>query len=96
MEKLSLRQKLNDWIKREGQVSYADICYACNSGKFGRTYKPSNAERRLRASESPDIETVMEGNYIKAYKHKNPIQYRQVNVINPITREVEKTIKLPI
>ena len=98
MVKLSLKQQLQDWIKRDGEVSWTDVVYACNSGKFGRTYKPSNGERRLRASESPEIETVMSenGKYIKSYRHKNPIKWKEVKVINPMTGQVERIIRLPI
>jgi hypothetical protein len=71
----SLKSKLNEWIKREGQVAWVDIKSACETGKFGRIYKLSNAERRLRASDSPNIETVMSenGKYIMAYKAKPPL-----------------------
>jgi len=65
---MSLKQQLHDWIKRDGYVPYQDIKQACENGSLGQYYKISNAERRLRQSESPLIESVKEKNYIKGYR----------------------------
>jgi hypothetical protein len=67
--KQSLRQKLNDLIRSRGEVSYGELCqYVAELG-----YRVSTAERRLRHSESPDIEPVMKTSkrgtpYISGYK----------------------------
>lgn len=95
MVKKSLKQNLNEWIRNAGYVSHTDIRIACETGKFGRTYRLSNAERRLRPSESPDIEEVMENGYIIAYKHKNPVKFREARVLNE-DGSVNKIIRLPI
>lgn len=93
--KTSLRVKLNSYIQARGQVSYQEIKQLCESGYFGRIYRISNAERRLRKSESPDIEAIEEGGAIKNYRHLKPIQYQTYRVINPMTSEVERIIQLP-
>lgn len=53
----SLRVKLNNLIKNAGgkMISIEEINKLCD--EWG--YKHSNAERRLRASESPQVEAVM-------------------------------------
>lgn len=52
---MSLRQSLNDLIKSQGYVTYQEVEVFCERGG----YKISNAERRLRKSESPMIEAVL-------------------------------------
>ena len=61
---MSLRKLLNDSIRQNGYLSINDIYkltedYGC---------KRSNAERRLRRSESPNITPVMKKGYIVGYK----------------------------
>lgn len=68
MVKQSLRKKLNDYIKLRGEVSYNEIKSKVESNYFGKYYRMETAGRRLRKSESPDIEEVMKDGYILAYK----------------------------
>ena len=98
--KISLRQKLNDFIKQRGQVSYDEIKRLCETGYFGSYYRMATAERRMRPSESPDIEPIIEGGYIKAYKHLKPIEWEERAVrdydgtIMKVIRVPKQTIKL--
>ena len=92
---ISLRQKLNEYIRIKGTVSYFEIKDKVENGYFGRRYKISNAERRLRESESPDIEAIIQGGHIVSYKHKRPIQFREARVLGD-NGEVLKIIKVPI
>ena len=66
--KTSLREKLNTLIAQRGVVTWLEIKDLVESGKLGRKFKLSNAERRLRASESPMVEAIMEHGHISAYK----------------------------
>ena len=54
--KNSLRQKLNDLIRSRGEVPYEEIVKVT----IEEGYKPSNAERRLRKSESPEAQTILD------------------------------------
>jgi hypothetical protein len=71
---MPLKTKLNEYIRIYGQVSYNELKDKVENGYFGRKYRVSNMERRLRPSESPDIEEVRQNGYIIAYKHKHPVQ----------------------
>lgn len=67
--KQSLREKLNNIIRGRGEVSYEELAKFTNE----EGYKLSNMERRLRSSESPEIEPVMGYSrrgtqYVKAYR----------------------------
>jgi hypothetical protein len=66
--KQSLKSKLNDIIKEaRGQVvSINEIERLCHEWH----YKPSNAERRLRPSESPNIERVFKNGAIVGYRYQ--------------------------
>lgn len=69
----SLRQQLNNEIKRKGYLSYEEMVKIC----LEEGYRISNAERRLRKSESPEIEAVMGvskrgTSYVKGWKQLNP------------------------
>ncbi len=92
----SLRSKLNSYIKVYGEVSYNDLKNKVESGYFGPKYRVSNMERRLRGSESPDIEEIQQNGHIVAYRHKKPQQFQEAKITNPITGEVEGTVRLPI
>lgn len=92
---MALRTKLNEFIRIYGQVSYNELKDKVENGYFGRKYRVSNMERRLRPSESPDIEEVRQNGYILAYKHRNPIKYREV-AVKDFDGTTIKTIKLPI
>lgn len=63
---MSLRQKLNDYIKDKGEISYYELQGLCNQWHF----KVATAERELRPSKSPDIENIMKGKAIIGYKYK--------------------------
>ena len=86
----SLKQKLNDYIKLMGEADYDDIKQKCESKYFGKYYRITTAERRLR-NESPNIEAVYQNGYIVKYKYKidnlppeeRPI--RKVEEINGVT-----------
>lgn len=78
----SLKEKLNQLIKSRGYVSSAEIYEFCQREGM----KLSNAERRLRKSESPDIIPVMAKskrgtNYIQGYKYKKGIVYYSGEII---------------
>jgi hypothetical protein len=49
---MSLHQKLNDWIEQEGHITLQQLEDYCHQNQ----YKLSNAERRLRPSESPCVQ----------------------------------------
>lgn len=92
----SLKEKLNNLIRQKGVVSYIEIKNLCESGKFGRYYKMSNVERRLRKSDSPEIESVYENGYIKYYKWRGkPIEYKVYRVVGA-TGETEKIINIVV
>ena len=63
---MSLKSKLTDKIKLEGELSYDYVKMLVESGYFGRKYRISCAERRLR--ESPDIEIIKENGCIVKYR----------------------------
>jgi hypothetical protein len=84
----SLHQQLNDWVRKDGYVSHTAIEKACDNSVFGRYYKISNAERRLRKSESPFVETVYDGKAIIGYKWVKP-EYRIERVDNNTVRRVK-------
>lgn len=75
---MSLRQKLNNYIANHGQVSYQVLKQMLENGDFGRRYKLSNLERRLRPSESPEVEAVVENGAITAYRWKStPVKFKE-------------------
>lgn len=66
---MSLKTILNNLIAQRGYVSSEEVYHICQEEGF----KLSNAERRLRRSESPNVEPVMAKSkrgtmYIKGYK----------------------------
>ena len=63
---MSLIKTLNDKIKEAGYLSIEEIYQICEDDHF----KQSNAERRLRKSESPNIAPVYNDKprYIKGYQ----------------------------
>lgn len=65
---MSLRANLNQIIKDRngGVVSIDEIADYCKKAGF----KLSNAERRLRPSDSPDIQRVFKKGYIIGYKYE--------------------------
>jgi hypothetical protein len=67
---MSLKDKLNKWIQKKGEVKHEDVKFACENNFFGKKYKISTAERRLRPSESPEVETVERNGAIYLYKIK--------------------------
>jgi hypothetical protein len=93
--KNSIKEKLNSYIKLKGIVPYNEIKEKCETGYFGKYYRISTAERRLRPSESPDIEAIYQNGYIVSYKHKTPIQFRKVAVKDEYGN-IEKYITLPV
>lgn len=68
-----LRTKLNDWIKAEGGKLVPIDAIERQVKLWG--YKISNYERRLRPSESPDIERVFKNGVIVGYKLKSIVVY---------------------
>lgn len=67
---MSLRSTLNQIIRdQHGEIVPINEIYAyCDKNHFKR----SNAERRLRASESPNIERVMKHGAIIGYRYLEP------------------------
>ena len=64
---MSLKSKLNEAIKLRGYMSFDEVKrYTEELG-----YKLSNAERRLRRSESPNLDRVMKDGAIVGYKWIN-------------------------
>jgi hypothetical protein len=84
---MSLHKTLNNLIRERGYVSYEEIVRIT----LEEGYKPSNAERRLRQSESPLVIPVMAKSrrgtdYIKGYKWKQGIDYTKDNIYDAIGR----------
>ena len=75
---MSLKQILNEAVRVNGYLSYEAFVKIC----LEEGYKISNGERRLRASESPNIKPIMKTSkrgtsYIAEYEY---IQIPQVAV----------------
>lgn len=91
---MSLKSDLQRIIWERGYISIDQVEAYCKEHR----YKLSNAERRLRESESPIIEAVRERGYIIGYKPKRNAEImKKVNAINatPAYKPVEvKTGKL--
>jgi hypothetical protein len=89
----SLRSTLNALIKEKGYLSYEEIVRIT----LEEGYKPSNAERRLRHSESPDIEPVMAvskrgTSYIKGYIYKDsspPEEKKEIGFVTIAGKRIE-------
>lgn len=95
MAKISLKSKLNNLIRQRGQISYSELKGLVESTYFGKYYRMSTAERRLR-NESPDVEHIYENGAVKFYKWKGqPLVFREAKVIG-FDGKVEKIIKIPI
>jgi hypothetical protein len=83
-----LRQRLNNWIKAEqGQIVYVDSIER-QVKLWG--YKISNYERRLRPSESPNIERVMKNGAIVGYR------WKQSEVVSSFLRDFPSKPKEPV
>ena len=94
--KNSLKSKLNELIKIRGEISYSELCAMLERGSFGRYYKRSCLERRLRKSESPNIESVIENGYVKSYRWVGePIKFKEC-IIKGFDGQPEGTIRLPV
>lgn len=52
---MSLKSNLNNLIKEKGYITYQEMIEYC----VENGYKTSNAERRLRHSESPNVKAIM-------------------------------------
>lgn len=88
MKETSLIFILNKEIRESGYISYQRMVQICQEN--GR--KPSNGERRLRRSESPTVEAVMnEKGAITGYKYKPEFKDFQTIVIS---KEKEKVVGL--
>ena len=63
--KNSLKSELHKMIQSKGYCSYNEVVEKCRQ----LNYKISNGERRLRSSESPQIQTIYgDKGYITGYK----------------------------
>jgi hypothetical protein len=82
--KQSLKSQLNLLIRIRGEVSYSEIKWMCENGKFGgRKFRIETADRRLRRSESPNIEPVIKDGYITAWRWAGqPLQYQTYRVLD--------------
>lgn len=95
--KNSLKEQLNFLIRVRGEVSYNEIKVMCENGKFGKYYRIETADRRLRKSESPNVEPIMEKGYIIAWKYiGEPIKMETFYIKDPMTGQVEGTIQRPL
>jgi hypothetical protein len=79
--KKPLIKQLNEYIQFHGEVYHNDIKQKCETGYWGRYYKISNAERRLRPSDSPHVFPVMEGNHVKKYIWTGPRIEKKYNYV---------------
>ncbi len=80
--RISLHEKLNTYIAQKGIVSHQEIKQLIEQGYFGRMYRLSNAERRLRHSESPMVRSIYEEGVVKRYEWiGQPIQQPKVRVM---------------
>lgn len=70
MEKTSLKKQLQEWVKRDSFVSYHDIKKSCEDRSFGKYYRITTAERRLR--EIIFISPVKEGGAVVGYQWVEP------------------------
>lgn len=71
MKHPSLRKYLNDEIQKRGYIARYEIMELARKFGYvtrGLPYRESNAERRLRKSESPCVEEVFDNGVIVAYK----------------------------
>lgn len=81
---MSLRSTLNEIIRQQGYLSYGEVArIAAEEG-----YKLSNAERRLRRSESPYVKPI-EGvskrgtKYIVGYEYDPPEKKKEPLKVDP-------------
>jgi hypothetical protein len=76
-------------------VSHFEIQQMCENGSFGRVYRISQVERRLRPSESPNVFGDNCGtNAVKVYKWIGaPVQYKTYKVLDDLGN-TEKEIKV--
>jgi len=94
MPKQSLRAQLNLLIRIRGEVPYDEVRWMCENGKFGKKFKIETADRRLRKSESPNVEPVLKDGYITAWRWAGePIKYQTYRVLDDFGN-VEKEIKI--
>lgn len=89
----SLKSQLNTLIREKGYLSYPDMVQFC----LEEGYKPSNGERRLRASESPNVKPEMKkskrGNfYIAAYRYDPPKPTFRILSRDEVTAQYQKLI----
>jgi len=85
----SLKKQLNNWIQREGYVSYNDIKKSCEDRSFGKYYRITTAERRLR--EIMLVSPVKEGGAVVGYQWIEPPK-----MLPEFKREQVKMFKIPI
>lgn len=84
---MSLRLILNKEIERRGYLSSEDMTGIC----LREGYKASNGERRLRKSESPNVETIMKKSkrgteYIAGYTWRGTEKPAILNTTIPLSR----------
>ena len=93
--KQSLKEKLNNLIRQKGRIEYNELKGLVESNFFGKFYRISTAERRLR-NESPEVEAEMKDGYIVAYRWVGkPLVFREVKVLDSVGNTI-KVIQLPI
>ena len=79
---MSLKQRLNEAIKINGSMTFDEIKkYTEELG-----YKLSNAERRLRPSESPNIERIEKNGAIVAYRWEDSDVFVDMGITDKPTR----------
>lgn len=84
---MSLIKELNRIIRERDYMSVDQIEAYCKEHR----YKLSNAERRLRASESPNVEAVRDKGYIIGYRPRKSEVFAPKENINSSLREDPRT-----
>jgi len=82
---MSLKKNLNEYIKLKGEVEYQDLKLKCETGYWGRYYRATTMERRLR-NESLEVQAVYENGTIKRYKYTGDTK--------PEERPIKKIVQL--
>ena len=79
---MSLKSKLNEAIRINGTMTYNELKNMTE--ELG--YKVDNMTRRLRPSESPDIESVKKNGAIVAYKYKKADLFVDMGITDKPTK----------
>lgn len=67
---MSLKKQLTNLIKSRGEITYFELKDMLEAGAFGKVFKTSTMQRKLRESESPMIESLYKKGCVVGYKFK--------------------------